>query len=218
MRSGVVKRGNKVFLALALICSLAVFLSASRSALATLVGGALLLFLFDWQKIASQVKLWLVLLTPTVFIIFAQSTIFTRLFSRNGSNEGIDSSVYRADLLQWTRYFTQDYFFQGTGPGTSDNIWPSFGTNNPLENGFFQLWVSLGLIPAVVCLCFVSVLLMRQMRNNLTSLLCLLPAIAYLPLTNFVDSCSSFMSLISIFIVISLLPPGVSQNDVGGKS
>ena len=218
LRSGVVKGSSRIFVVLVLICAVAVFLSASRSALATLAGSAILLFLFDWRKVAFQVKLWLVLLTPTVFTIFAQSTFFTRIFSRNGSNEGVESSLYRSDLLQWSRYFTQDYFFQGVGPGASDKIWPTFGSNNPLENGFFQLWVSLGLIPTVVCLCFVTALLVRQLKTNLTSLLCLMPAIAYLPLTNFMDSCSSFMSFISLFIVISLFPQVGSQNDFGEKS
>ncbi len=187
----------------ALLSTFAVFLSGSRSAILGLVAGLSIWLILEWRRIGSSTKAWLLLLAPTSLLIFVQSELFDRIFVRIGSGEGISSQTYREDLLLWAGYFSSNFFLTGSGPGVSGDLWLSYGNLNPLENGFMQLWASLGLVPTILISLATVIFIYRQTRIRPSVAVSCIPSFIYLPLTNFVDASSSYLIFIAMMVVLS---------------
>jgi hypothetical protein len=203
LRQAALRPNKALLVGSAMACGFIVFLSASRTAIFSLAVGVIVLLFLYWKNIQTSAKVWLSLVGPILFIALSVSPLFQNILSRFQSGEGISSQTYRQDLLQWVDYFSRTFLFTGTGPGTSGILWGSYGNTSPLENGILQMWVSLGLLPTLAILLIAILAFFVRYRNNVGSLLCLIPIVAYLPFTNFIDSSSSFMPLCCLVLVLS---------------
>lgn len=203
LRVAILEASKIYFYSLATLCIASVFLSGSRSAILAFLIGAFVWLILDWRKTKISTRVWLIMLAPTFILSFMQTQIYERIFVRIDSGEGLSSQLYRQDLLQWAGLFSKNFIFGGSGPGTSGNIWLAYGNVTPLENGFFQLWVSLGLIPTMLLLLGLLAFVLFGIRRQIAPFVTLIPALIYLPLTNFIDAVSSYMIAIILFVVVS---------------
>jgi len=188
------------------VSGLATFLSGSRTAVLTLLIAITLVILFLWSKIGNLEKLLFVILTPSIVFVAYLQPWTQSLLSRAESAEGIASQTYRFDLLSWADLLTRSYLVRGSGPGTSSIVWNTFGNTAPLENGIFQLWISLGLITTILLLLGLLVVLFKS--TPIFSWAVFLPILSYFPSTNFVESSSSFLPFIGIVATFSVFLSG----------
>ncbi len=204
---------NVAYSAAILFSFVGVFLSGSRSAILSLGIATLLILITSWKRVSPAAKVWLSLSTPIAAIFAGESPWFRSIFVRIESVEGASSQTYRQDLLQWVDFFADKYPFQGSGPGTSGYAWAAFGNTAPLENGFLQLWVSLGLFSALVLIVALITVFFRMIKRNDSSWIQFITVLVYIPLTNFVDDSSSFMAFICVVSLLAFANRRLAVNE-----
>lgn len=191
----------------------ATIISGSRTASIAVAIGLCIGFILLWRQISDPKKASLLFISPLTVAIISQQNWFQNLLTRSQSSEGIASQNYRLDLLSWTAQFLNDYSVVGTGPGTSALQWTLLGNVYPLENGFFQLWVSLGLLATVIILVSGSYVLLSG--RPAYSWIVFLPIFLYIPTTNFVESSSSFIPFVGIIsILVNILCGSPDKNSL----
>lgn len=181
---------------------LGLLLSSSRTAILALLVGLVLFVALRWSSLGVGSKIWFTLLSPIIIFTAIQTPFLGNVFLRLESGEAISSQAYRFDLFQWLDYLLKEYLWIGSGPGTSGYVWSGIGNTAPLENGFIQLCISLGFVPAVVLLMLCFSLLIYVNRRRIAAFVPTIILLTYIPAMNFVDDSSGFFAFFSIAMVL----------------
>jgi len=191
------KDGNRIFLISFVMAFVSTILSGSRTATYSSLLGMACVILLNWKRSNNFAKVSILLVSPAIILVFSLSPLFQKIVIRAQSGEGISSQSYRFDLITWIQYFIKNYFFYGSGPGTSGYVWDIVGNGGPFENGLFQLWVSLGFMQALALLFLLVYSIIKHFRIGATWAV-FIPIISYFPTTNFVDDASNFVIFLGI--------------------